>query len=154
MLATLIVKTGVEVETDVALVKHIIVGGHYGALGWEMPGVFHGHADQQSCIHCIVDVLDMWSCMKAAFETMGAADQAHLAKEATPFGEHVQFPSFDGHNGGEYLSIMRFLINDLDRFNRFRDGHHDLNSHSLTLNNDARMLRVFEPMRKTLISQH
>jgi len=36
--------------------------------------------------------------------------------EAELFGEHVVFTGFDGNNEGEYMSIARFLINELDRF--------------------------------------
>lgn len=153
MLAELIKKTGVEVETNVDLVEKVIVGGHYWALGWEMPGIFHGHADKQSRVRFVVDVLDMWSFIEEGFEKLGKADRKRLATEAAPFGEHVQFPGFDGNNESEHLSIARFLIDDLQRFSRFRDGHRDLNSHFPALEGYGRMLQVFEPIRKTLIGR-
>ena len=65
----------------------------------------------------------------------------------------MQFPGFDGNNEAEHLGIARFLINDLDRFSRFREGHRDLNSHHPTLESYGRMLRVFEPIRQTLIGR-
>lgn len=154
MLSELIKKQGVEVDTNVDLVQKVILGGHYWALGWEMPGIFHGHADKQSRVRFVVDVLDMWSFIEEAFEALGKGERERLAKEEGPFGKHVQFPGFDGNNEAEHLSIARFLVEDLKRFSRFREGHRDLNSHHPTLDSYGRMLGVFEPMRTTLIGRH
>jgi uncharacterized protein YfbU (UPF0304 family) len=153
MLSDLIKKLGVEVETNVDLVQKVIYGGHYWALGWEMQGIFHGHADKQSRVRFVVDVLDMWSFLEEAFEVMSDEDKAWLEKEADPFGKHVQFHGFDGNNESEYLGIARFLVDDLQRFSRFREGHRDLNSHSETLERYGRMYRAFEPIRATLIGR-
>lgn len=153
MLAELIKKQGVEVETNIDLVEKVIYGGHYWALGWEMPGIFHGHADKQRHVRFVVDVLDMWSFMEEAFDDLREKERERLVIEAAPFGEHVQFPGFDGNNESEHLSIARFLVEELDRFTRFREGHRDLNSHSPTLERYARMLRVFAPMREILVGR-
>jgi uncharacterized protein YfbU (UPF0304 family) len=153
MLAELTQKLGVDVETKVELVQKIISGGHYWALDWEMQGIFHGRVDKPSNVNFVVDVLDMWSFMEEAFEVLGKEDRERLAKEADPFGEHVQFLGFDGNNEAEHLNIARFLIEDLGRFSRFREGHSDLNSHCPTLERYGRMLRVFEPIRKMLIGR-
>ena len=153
MLAELIKKTGVEVDTNVDLVEKVILGGHYWALGWEMPGIFHGHSDKQTRVRFVVDVLDMWSFIEEAFEELGEESKVGLAKEAGPFGTHIQFPGFDGNHESEHLAIARFLINDLDRFSRFREGPRDLNSHFPTLERYGRMLQVFEPIRKNLVGR-
>lgn len=153
MLGDLIKKLDVDVETNVDLVQKVIYGGHYWALGWEMPGIFHGHADKQSRVRFVVDVLDMWSFIEEAFEKLGKVELKRLAKEADPFGEHVEFSGFDGNNESEHLGIARFLVEDLERFSRFREGHRDLNSHHPTLEAYGRMLQVFEPIRKTLVGR-
>lgn len=153
MLSDLIKKLGVEVDTDVDLVQKVIYGGHYWALGWEMPGIFHGHADKQARVGFVVDVLEMWSFLEEAFEELSDEDKAWLAKEADPLGKHVTFTGFDGNNEGEHMSIARFLVDDLQRFSRFREGHRDLNSHHPTLETYGRMVRAFEPIRKTLIGR-
>lgn len=151
MLSDLIKKLGVEVETDVDLVQKVIYGGHYWALGWEMPGIFHGHADKQSRVGFVVDVLDMWSFIEEGHEDLSDGDKARLTEETDR--TNVVFPGFDGNNEGEYLSIARFLVEDLERFSRFREGHRDLNSHHPTLEGYGRMVRAFEPIRKTLIGR-
>lgn len=155
MLGDLIKGLDVEVDTNVDLVQKVIYGGHYWALGWEMQGIFHGHADKQTRVRFVVDVLDMWSFMEEAFEGFSKADKTRLATEADPWGKHVEFPGFDGNNESEYLGIARFLTNDLERFSRFREGKRkrELNSHHPTLETYGKMLRVFEPIRKTLVGR-
>jgi hypothetical protein len=153
MLGDLIKKLDVEVETNVDFVQKVILGGHYWALGWEMPSIFHSHVDRQSRVRFVVDVLDMWSFLEEAFEKFGKEDRKRLVAEAGPLGEHITFAGFDGNNEAEYFSIARFLVDDLKRFSRFRKGHRDLNSHHPTLEGYGRMLRVFEPIRKSLVGR-
>jgi len=151
MLSELIEKLGMDVATDTALVRKVILGGHYWALGWEMPGVFHGHVDKQTRVRFVVDVLDMWSFIEEAYEHLSAEDKDQLAREADPLGAHVQFRGFDGNNEAEHLSIARFLVEDLDRFSRFRSR--GLNSHSPIVESYRGMLAVFDPIRRTLIGR-
>ena len=151
MLAELIEKTGIEIDTNSHLVQKAILGGHYWALGWEMPHVFHGHADKQSRVGFVVDVLDMWSILEEEFEKLSDDDKAKLAAKVDPFGKNVRFPGFDGNEEGEYHSIANFLINDLKRFSHFNDPKRTLNSHHPTLETYGKMYRAFEPIRKTLV---
>lgn len=153
MLAELVKGLKVDVETNVDLVEKVIVGGHYWALGWEMPGIFHGHVDKQSRVRFVVDVLDMWTFLEEAHERLSDDDKQSLATAAAPFGEHVLFSGFDGNNESEYMSIARFLVDDLKRFSRFREGHRDLNAHHPTLETYGRMVRSFEPIRRGLIGR-
>ena len=153
MLADVVEKLGIQADTDITLVRNVIYGGHYWALGWEMPGVFHGHIDKRSRVSFVVDVLDMWTFLEEAYERLSDEAKQRLAAEAAPFGERVQFSGFDGNNEGEYMSIARFLVDDLGRFSRFREDHRDLNSHHPTLEAYARMVRAFEPIRRGLIGR-
>jgi uncharacterized protein len=153
MVGDLIKGLGVKSDMNISLVENVIYGGHYWALGWEMPGIFHGHADKQSRVRFVVDVLDMWSFLEEAFEELSDDDRAKLAAEVEPFGQCVRFPGFDGNNEGEYLSIATFLVKDLQRFSRFRKEDLDLNSHFATIGNYGRMFRSFEPIREKLIGR-
>lgn len=146
---------GLDVKTDINtdLIQSVIYGGHYWALGWEMPGVFHGHADKQSRVRFVVDVLDMWTFLEEGFEELSDDDKAKLAVEADPFGKHVKFPGFDGNNEGEYFSITNFLVKDLKRFSRFNHSHRSLNSHHRTLETYGKMYQAFEPIREKLIGR-
>jgi len=150
MLADVIKGLNIETETNIDLVKNVIYGGHYWALGWEMPGLFHDHIDKRSRVSFVVNVLDMWDFLEEAFDKLDDDAKARLAEAADPFGKHVRFPGFDGNNETEYMSIARFLVDDLSRFSRFKDKKHDMNSHHPTLETYGKMYRAFEPIRKTL----
>ncbi len=151
MLAELIKSTGAKVQTNVDLVEKAVTGGHYWALGWEMPGIFHGHVDKQSRVRFVVDVLDMWSFLEEAEEALTTdSDREELAMAGHA---HVKFLGFDGNNESEHLSIARFLVDDLERFTRFRIGHRDLNSHVPTVEGYGKMVRAFEPIRKNLVGR-
>jgi uncharacterized protein YfbU (UPF0304 family) len=151
MLTDLLKGLNVETETNIDLVRSAIYGGHYWALGWEMPGVYHGHNDKESRVSFVVDVLDMWSFLEEGYEVLSDEGKEQLAKVADPFGAHVKFLGFDGNNEAEYMSIATFLVRDLDRFTRFKDR--SFNSHSPTLVGYGRMVRAFEPIRATLIGR-
>ncbi len=151
MLVDVIKGLKIKTNTNVDLVQNVIHGGHYWALGWEMPGIFHGHVDKRSRVSFVVDVLDMWEFIEEAFEKFDEVQKSQLAKLAAPFGKYVIFPGFDGNNETEHISIARFLIDDLSRFSRFKERKQDLNSHHPTLETYGNMYRVFEPIRKTLI---
>jgi uncharacterized protein YfbU (UPF0304 family) len=148
MLAELIEKTGLPVETDVAHVQKAIVGGHYWSLAMEMPGIFHGHTDKQTRVRFVTDVLDMWTFIEEAHEKLSDDERADLEKAGFT---HVTFPGFDGNNEGEYLSIARHWTDDLSRFGRF-DGR-SLNSHHPVVEGYAEMYAVFEPIRAKLIGR-
>jgi uncharacterized protein YfbU (UPF0304 family) len=149
MLAGLIKATGAEVETNVDLVEKVIVGGHYWALDWEMPGIFHSHRDKRSRVSFVVDVLDMWDFLEEAYEKLSDEDKERLAVVAEPFGKYVKFAGFDGNNETEHMGIAMFLIRDLNRFTRFKD--YNMNSHAPTVERYGKMYRAFEPIRKTLV---
>ena len=151
MLTDVIEKLGIETDTNIDLVRNVIYGGHYWALGWEMPGIFHGHIDKRSRVSFVVDVLDMWDRLEEGFEKLSEDDKARLEQAAGVFGKNVRFPGFDGNNESEYIGIARFLIDDLSRFSRFKDRKSDLNSHHPTLDTYGAMYRAFEPMRNTLV---
>lgn len=151
MLTDVIEKLEVKTDTNIDLVRNVIYGGHYWALGWEMPGIFHGHIDKRSRVSFVVDVLDMWDFLEEAFDKLSNDDKVRLAEAADPFGKHVHFAGFDGNNETEYMSIARFLVDDLSRFSRFKDKKRDLNAHHPTVESYGKMYRAFAPIRKTLV---
>ena len=153
MLVDLHKKLKVEGETDVEFVSKVIYGGHYWALGWEMTGLFHAHSDKQTRVRFVVDVLDMWSFIKWAMDSFNPEQKARIAEEAKPIGDHVEFYGFDGNNESDYLSIARFLTEDMDRFSELK-GKGGLNSHHPTVDIYRRMLSAFLPMRASLVGRN
>jgi uncharacterized protein len=139
----------VDGEINPEFVNAAIFGGHNWALKWEMNGLFHNHEDNSQDVSFVVDVLDMWDFIESGYEKLSKKDKDRLAKEAEPFGKHVEFVGFDGNNESTYMSIARFMIEKMDRFSRFKKR--ELNSHMPTLSTYQRMLNVFEPMRAKLV---
>jgi uncharacterized protein YfbU (UPF0304 family) len=138
-------------ESDPDFIAEMIFGGHYWAASWKLPGVFHGHQDDPRNVRFVVDVLDMWNFIERGHEKLSDTERAKVETDAAPFGKHVQFMGFDGNNEAELIGIAHFLVEKLDRFTRFADR--ELNAHMPTRESYARMLRMFEPMRKQLIGQ-
>jgi uncharacterized protein YfbU (UPF0304 family) len=68
--------------------------------------------------------------------------------KASYYGYLPQFDGFDGNNETELKSIARFFVNDMKRWRRFKGR--DFDSHSPTAGRYRRMVRAFEPMRRTL----
>lgn len=106
----------------------------------------------KSHLRFVLDVLDMWSFIEKAMAKFSATEKQRIEKEAEPFGSHVQFPGFNGNIESEYLSIARFLMEDMARFTIFKGR--DLNSRALTAQTYRGMLDLFLPMRTTLAGRH
>ena len=138
----------VKAEIDPDFVADTIFGGHYWALEWKYPGVFHAYRDNQRVLSEVVDILDMWSFIESAYTRLPQDERAQIEVAAEPFGKNVAFRGFDGNNESEHLGIARFLIGDLDRFDIFKGR--DLNSHAPIMGAYKRILEVFLPIRKTL----
>ena len=138
-------------EIDPKFIEAAIHGGHYWGLRWKYVGIFHGHADNESTVSEVSDVLVMWWLIESGYGKLSKKDKARIAAEAVPFGKHVTFPGFDGNSEGEHVGIAHYLVNDLDRFPGFKSR--DLNSHAPMIEAYRRMLPVFEPMRRNIMGR-
>jgi len=97
----------------------------------------------------VADVLDMWSFMEEAYEKLSAGEKKLIETQAVPLGKSITFPGFDGNNENEHMGIAQFLVDKMGRFSRFKGR--SFNSHYPVIDSYRRMLRVFEPMRVSLI---
>lgn len=154
MLADLYKHLGVDGDVNAELLMKVLLGGHLWALNWqatELPSaLFHGHEDTKEDVSFVVDVLDMWDFIETAHRDLSETDKARIAKEVN--GKAVRFRGFDAndHHEAVLFSIGRFLVEDLKRFtSTFKNR--DFNSHFPMVQTYRRMLRVFEPIRKTLL---
>lgn len=136
-------------EIDPDFLAKVIYGGHYWAPKWEMPGVFHDHLDDPEHVHHVLKVLNMWEMIERAYERLDKSQKEILIKEAGPFGDNPKFIGFDGNNESEYMAIAEFLVDELNRFVRFKGR--SLNSHSPTTDRYQAMCEAFEPMRRGLV---
>ncbi len=139
----------VQGEVNPDFISSMILGGHYWAAKWDLQHTFSNYHDDPRDVRFVVDVLDMWDFMESGYEKLSKKDKERVEKEAGPFGKHVRFPGFDGNNEVAHVGIARFLIEDMNRWQRFKGR--ELNSHSRTLTRYSRMLNVFEPIRPTLV---
>lgn len=138
-----------EVNSKPEFLEEVIYGGHYWAPKLDMQGVFHDHVDNPEDVNHVVDVLDMWSFVEEAYERFDASQKAIIKQEVGDQVGFVKFTGFDGNNESSQMSIARFLVEKMDRFQRFKGR--DMNSHYPTYDNYRRMLAVFEPMRSRLM---
>jgi uncharacterized protein YfbU (UPF0304 family) len=136
-------------DTDPDFLAEVIYGGHYWAPKWDMQGVFHDHVDDPEDVRHVVDVLDMWSFIEEAYAKFSKADKEKIADEVGPWAKTVAFSGFDGNNESSQLSIARFLIEHMGRFERFKGR--ELNAHHQTEGRYRQMVRLFSPMREKLI---
>jgi uncharacterized protein YfbU (UPF0304 family) len=140
-----------ENQDTVKLIQEAIYGGHFWALRWDMTGVLHDHVDDPRKVTTVVNILDMWSFIESAFSSLSKAGKTRLAAEVGFRGEDPKFMGFDGNNETEYLSIARFLVEEMRRFESFKGR--SFNSHMPTVARYLGMYRLFEPMRAKLIGR-
>lgn len=136
-------------EIDPDFISEVIWGGHYWAPRWEMPGLYHDHADQPTDVRFVVDVLDMWSFIEAGYAKLVKKDKERIEAEVGPLGKSVRFIGFDGNNESELMSIALFFVEKMGRFTEFKGR--DMNSHAPMSEAYRRMLSAFEPMRAGLV---
>jgi uncharacterized protein len=136
-------------EIDTAFVQKAITGGHFWALGWELQGSLHRHTTNEAVVKEVVDFLDMWSFIEEAYEALSERDQLGLATRLERTSASLTMPGFDGNNESTHLSAARFLIDEMERFQRFK--RRELNSHHPVLERYRKMFVKFEPMRAKLV---
>jgi uncharacterized protein YfbU (UPF0304 family) len=148
MLCDLMKHLKVNSDMNPDFIEAVLVGGHYWALDWEYPGVYHSHQDHYPNVEEVVNVLDMWSFIEEGFLALDEPSRAKLAEDAKPFGTYVTFSGFDSQSESEHVSIARFLVEKMDRFSIFRGR--DFNSHAPLRARYMAMYEVFNPIRATL----
>lgn len=136
-------------ESNPEFLAKVIYGGHYWAPKWDMQGVFHDHVDNPRDVTHVVNVLDMWSFIEEAYSRLTPSQKLTLTEEVGNWATDVQFAGFDGNNESSQMSIARFLVEEMNRFSRFKGR--DMNSHSPTHDRYSRMYELFEPMRASLV---
>lgn len=144
MLRDIYKKLGVQGEIDPDFVAKAVMGGHLWGLKWGLPGLFHGDVDSEATVIETGDILEMWYFIESGYGKLSKAEKDRVAAEAGPFGKDVRFRGFDGNYEGSYISVAKFLIDQLDRFTVFKNR--DLNCHHPSLHAHRQMLEKFKPM--------
>jgi len=150
MLSELYERLGIEGEIDPEFIKSAIFSQNLWGIPWKYTGIPFEDQETPPIVKEVVDILDMWSFIEHAYQELSEEDKKTLADNVQIFGEKPRFQGFDGNNESEYMNVASFLINELERFQDFKGR--SLNAHMPTLDMHRRMLAVFEPIRKTLVS--
>jgi len=153
MLSEIYEKLGMDdqSEIDPGFVKEAINSDNTWGFEWKYNGIFHATDPIPPEVNDVTNILDMWMFIEEAFESFDDEKRGALESLATPFGKDLRFPGFDGNNECEYISITRFLTEQLDRFTRFKGRN--LNSHLPSVSGYRRMYETFEPIRRTMIGR-
>jgi uncharacterized protein YfbU (UPF0304 family) len=153
MLAEILARVGKPSDRveKVDLILNALYGGHLWALDWELSGVLHDYQDSPRAVTEVVDTLDMWDFVESAVKKLGTEDRKRLADEVEFVGKNPRFMGYDGNNETQHMGIANFLVQDLDRFSRFKGR--DMNSHMPMRERYRQMFALFEPMRKTLVGR-
>ncbi|HZE53835.1 MAG TPA: YfbU family protein [Bradyrhizobium sp.] len=139
---------GDEDQDTVRLIQDAIYGGHFWALPWELSGVLHNHVDSHAALTLVLDVLEMWWFIEDGYSKFTPIDKVRVVSEVGEWAKDPKFPGFDGNSEGEYMSIAKFLVEKLDRFEEFKGR--SFNSHHPTLSRYRNMVALFEGMRAHL----
>lgn len=149
MLSEIYKKLGINgnSEIDPKFLTDAIYSDNTWGLDWKYAGIFSDNTEPNPPeVTEVVNYLDMWSFIESAYEGLDAASKKLLKDD--PEIVQVQFTGFDGNNETEYMSVARFLINQLDRFTEFKNR--ELNSHYPMIGRYRRMYSIFEPIRRNL----
>ncbi len=147
MLAEILAGIKAKGEIEPEFVKEAIFNDHLWALEWKYHGLFADSADPTPPeVSFVLDVLDMWSFIERGYKELSKADKARVDAEV-PYGVS-RFEGFDGNNETQYMSIARFLVEQLDRFTEFKGR--GFNSHMPSAGRYQQMLEKFEPIRAGL----
>jgi len=148
MLSEIYKELNIKGEIDPEFLQSAISSQNIWGIQWKYSGIPFETQDTPPKVREVVDILDMWRSIERAYKNLSKEDQKKFEEEdVNLFGKDPKFPGFDGNNESEYMNIASFLINELGRFQEFKER--SLNAHMPTLETYQRMLHVFEEIRKT-----
>jgi uncharacterized protein YfbU (UPF0304 family) len=136
-------------EIDPDFVTNTIMDDHLWGFRWKYHHIPFERKDNPLVVSDVVNFLDMWKLLEAGYNELSETEKSRVKSETG--GREVKFIGFDGNNEPEYLSIARYLIEQLGKWQSFRERQ--LDSHTRTIERYGRMFRAFEPIRKDLIGR-
>jgi uncharacterized protein len=148
MLSEIHEKLNIENGIDPKFVQSAIYSGNTWGLEWHYSGIFQNSGETPPIVAEVQDILEMWEMLEGSYEKLSPEDKKRVEVEAEPYGKNVQFRGFDGNSEGDYISVARFLVNDLGSFSTF--GGRDLNSHVPSMSDYRRMVAVLALLRPSL----
>ena len=129
---------------DPDFVLEALARGHHWGIAWKYPEVFgSGQVNEQLVIE-VSNILDMWKILESEYNGLPDQEKAQIVAELGPVGKSVMFSGFDGNHEIVQYGIVRFLMNEMNRYHWFNGR--GLNSHSPRLDGYRRMLKAFDSL--------
>lgn len=132
-----------EINPD--FLANALSDGHNWAIKWEKPGIFSTREDDPENVSFVCEVLEMWDTLEYSFEKLSKKEKERVTSE-----KFLRFPGFDGNNENELLGIAQFLVESMNRFERFKKTV--VNSHMPTVDTYKRMLNAHRYLKKNRFS--
>lgn len=140
MLADIKNHLDIDGNIDHQFVENAIFNNHLWAIAWQMPGMNFPKANTPPHVSEVVDILDMWEVVERSFEGLDQAERDDIENNDDLY--QPRFVGFDGNNETKYMSVARFFVNDMDRFQRFHGR--DFNSHLPCVSRYLDMVSAFK----------
>lgn len=145
MLSELYDKLSVDGEIDSDFIRSAIFHDKTWSIPFEYPSIPFENKKIPDIVKEVLDILDMWSLIEYSYGKLKDEDKADLEKEAKSFEKDPKFQGFDGNQETDYMGTASFIVNQLDRFEKFKGRN--FNSHSPRLDVYRRMFSVFKKIR-------
>lgn len=147
MLSEIHQKLEIQGDTDTKFLLDAIYSDHTWALSWDMPGIVQDGGDETPPeVNEVADILDMWHFIETSCESFNVTEKDELYSAVENVAV-TRFVGFDGNNETKHMSIARFLVESMNRFQHFKGR--DFNAHCPTLYLYRPMVSAFNSIRKT-----
>jgi hypothetical protein len=129
-------------ELDFDFIWEAVTSNDAWALDWKYPGL-QLNVPTPPQVTQVMDILEMWERIEESYEGLDPAEKARVETEAYGMGV-PRFVGFDGNNETELMHIARLLVNQLDRWSRYKGR--DFNSHMPSIDLYSRLQTVWRPL--------
>lgn len=147
MLSEIHQKLGIQGDTDTQFLLEAIYNDHTWALSWEMSGIVQDEIDDVPPeVKEVADIFDMWHSIETSCERFNAAEKDELDAAVGDVAV-TRFMGFDGNNETKHMSIARFFVESMNRFQHFKGR--EFNAHCPTLYLYRPMVSIFNSIRNT-----
>jgi len=141
MLADIQEKLNVQGEFEPEFLRSAIESDNVWGISWRYPGIPLDNSDVPPIVDEVIAILEMWDFIELSFDSLSVQDEKGYQEIVEIYRDEPRFIGFDGNHESEYVSTARFLVEELERFTRFKDRGMD--NGILTINLHRRMLREF-----------
>lgn len=140
MLADLHIKNAIKPD-EAEFVRQAVLDGQEWAITWKLDEIYADDHEISEPVQEVMDILDMWEFVELSVAALSPSEKAELEEK---YRGSTGFEGFDKHNEPDQHMITHYLVEKLERFDRFHGRKHDL--HSSKLRRYRAMLTKFRGM--------